>query len=704
MVSAAHAKHRIIVHLDLDCFYAQVEMICNPALRGKPLGVHQKFLLVTCSYEARNCGLKKLMSVKDAINQCPDLVLVNGEDLTKYREMSYKFTALLEEFTPLVERLGLDENFVDVTDMVKMRLEQWKKDFSAISCPGHVYKNQTVDLHDPTHRRLAVGSQIAAEMREAMYNRLGLTGCAGIATNKLLSKLVTGIFKPNQQTVLLPEGRQDLMVNLGLLRKVPGIGPRTAKRLMALGLHTVSDLQTCSSEMLARELGVLTAQHIQKLSRGEDDSPVTPSRSPQSISDEDSFKKCSSEAEVRKRMETLLTNLFDRLHKDGRKPHTIKLTIRQISAAKQWLNRESRQCPIPPHVIQRIGTDDSSVKTHLVGLLMQLLYKMINVKGPFYITLLNVCFSNFKDPPASAKHSIGFYLTRPSPSSSSEKLVRKMENMNVQHATPAGQVDICEDLPEARNARSVKASLETTSLPKETNIPEFPAHLLPAGIDYDVFNQLPKDIKEEILSSQKEERDTAATPLHQTLPPWREELADRAQDKTSCAPSHSGRTRQNFSALAFEPTSEKLPQTMDGCASRRFVPQHSPLETAGELTEHADPVDDNDLSPALSPPSLLWTGTPEGREHPEKLQPDDGPSHCASGKEGPKLDLPSSVDPKTFSELPAEIQKELLVEWKGQEPISKIQASRTPEKLKKHKKGLPSSPQSNSLLRYFKPR
>ncbi|XP_062984316.1 DNA polymerase iota isoform X3 [Elgaria multicarinata webbii] len=418
-----NTPHRIIVHLDLDCFYAQVEMICNPSLRGKPLGVQQKSTVITCNYEARNVGLKKCMSVREAKEKCPDLVLVNGEDLTKYREISYKVTALLEEFTPLVERLGFDENFVDITDIVEIRLEQWKKEFSTISWSGHIYKNQTVDLRNPTHRRLAVGSQIAAEMREAMHSRLGLTGCAGVASNKLLSKLVSGIFKPNQQTVLLPEGRQDLLANLDHIRKVPGIGFKTAKRLVALGLGTVCDLQMCSAGILERELGVLAAQHIQKLSWGEDDSPVTPSGAPQSLSDEDSFKKCSSEAEVRKKVEELLANLLDRLRKDGRKPHTIRLTIRQFSSVNKWPNRESRQCPIPSHVVQRIRTDDSNVKTYLVAILMKLFRKMVSVEVPFHLTLLNVCFSNLKDPPASAKQSIGFYLTRPSTSSNSEKRV-----------------------------------------------------------------------------------------------------------------------------------------------------------------------------------------------------------------------------------------------------------------------------------------
>ncbi|EPY82689.1 hypothetical protein CB1_000632021 [Camelus ferus] len=245
--------------------------------------VQQKYLVVTCNYEARKLGVKKLMNVRDAKEKCPQLVLINGEDLTRYREMSYKVTELLEEFSPVVERLGFDENFVDLTEMVGKRLQQLQSDeIAALTVSGHVYNNQAVNLRDLLHVRLLVGSQIAAEMREAMYIQLGLTGCAGVASNKLLAKLVSGVFKPNQQTVLLPESSQDLIHSLNHIKEIPGIGYKTAKRLEALGISNVRDLQTFSSKILEKELGISVAQRIQKLSLGEDHSPVTPSGPPQS--------------------------------------------------------------------------------------------------------------------------------------------------------------------------------------------------------------------------------------------------------------------------------------------------------------------------------------------------------------------------------------------------------------------------------------
>nr|XP_027816859.2 DNA polymerase iota isoform X6 [Ovis aries] len=407
---AGSSSCRVIVHVDLDCFYAQVEMISNPELKDKPLGVQQKYLVVTCNYEARKLGVKKLMSVRDAKEKCPQLVLVNGEDLTRYREMSYKVTELLEEFSPVVERLGFDENFVDLTEMVEKRLEQLQSDeLSALTVSGHVYNNQSVNPRDTLHIRLLVGSHIAAEMREAMYQQLGLTGCAGVASNKLLAKLVSGVFKPNQQTVLLPESSQDLIHSLNHIKEIPGIGYKTAKRLEALGISSVRDLQTFSSKILEKELGISVAQRIQKLSFGEDDSPVTPSGPPQSFSEEDSFR-CSSEVEAKTKIEELLASLLNRVCQDGRKPHTVRLVIRRYSSEK-LCNRESRQCPIPSHIVQKLGAGNYDVMAPMVDILMKLFRNMVNVKMPFHLTLLSVCFCNLKSRNTAKKGTIDYYLT-----------------------------------------------------------------------------------------------------------------------------------------------------------------------------------------------------------------------------------------------------------------------------------------------------
>ncbi|KAG7276696.1 hypothetical protein CRUP_006875 [Coryphaenoides rupestris] len=268
-VARGGVTRRVILHMDLDCFYAQVEMLRDPSLRSLPLGVQQKTIVVTCNYVAREHGVAKLMSVVDAKEKCPQLVLVRGEDLTHYRDMSYKVTELLMSFCPLVERLGLDENFVDVTEMVDKRLTRCS------AFEGHVYNRSRV-------------------------------------------------------------------------------GHQTSKRLQALGLVSVQDLQLFPLVDLVKEFGASTGQRLKNLSLGIDESPVTPSGPPQSLSDEDSFKKISTPGEVVEKSRDLLSSLVERMQKDGRRPQTLRLTIRRFSADNKWMSRESRQGPIPPHVGHKV--------------------------------------------------------------------------------------------------------------------------------------------------------------------------------------------------------------------------------------------------------------------------------------------------------------------------------------------------------------
>ncbi|XP_030421938.1 DNA polymerase iota isoform X4 [Gopherus evgoodei] len=654
--------HRVIVHTDLDCFYAQVEMIHNPELRDKPLGVQQKYLVVTCNYEARRLGIQKLMSVRDAKEKCPELVLVNGEDLTQYREMSYKVTA--------------------------------------------------VNLHDVMHIRLIIGSQIAAEMREAMYNRLGLTGCAGVASNKLLSKLVSGTFKPNQQTVLLPESCQDLVGSLDHISKIPGIGYKTTKRLELLGLSSVRDLQTFSPVILAKELGVSMAQHIQKLSYGDDHSPVASSGPPQSLSDEDSFKKCSSEMEVKKKIEELLANLLDRISKDGRKPHTIRLTIRKFSSTNKWFSRESRQCPIPSHVIQKFGTGSSDVVAPLVGILMKLFRKMIKLEMPFHLTLLSVCFSNLKALPTLTKGSIGFYLTQSSPPSSSGK---KMDDV------PQVQVNSCSFVPDGRirNTGTRESSLETKSYAEEPGIPVCPIHLFPAGIDQEVFSQLPEDIKEEIISDKSGQRIHTKHVLSQPLPFSKGALPFFAQEEMHTTPD-SRRADHSISSLVcsehFQSTSEletaMIHRPNPNCSLSLQDPPEYPESALIDNCMEQVPKESLNFNSSdsivlnLQSQHFLQPHSSDRQEQPIGAAfQDKGPREQASG-EG-RIVFPPNVDPDIFSELPAEMQKELLAEWKNLKPVSKMHQNKPSEKLKtnKGKKNVVlCSSQSNSLLRYFKPK
>ncbi|XP_014394370.1 PREDICTED: DNA polymerase iota [Myotis brandtii] len=686
VVPAGSSSSRVIVHVDLDCFYAQVEMISNPELKGKPLGVQQKYLVVTCNYEARELGVKKLMNVRDAKEKCPQLVLVNGEDLTRYREISYKVTELLEEFSPVVERLGFDENFVDLTEMVEKRLQQLPSDdLSALTVSGHVYNNQSINLHDVLHIKLLVGSQIAAEMREAMYNQLGLTGCAGVASNKLLAKLVSGIFKPNQQTVLLPESSQDLIHSLKHIKEMPGIGYKTAKRLEALGISSVHDLQTFSSKILEKELGISIAQRIQKLSFGEDNSPVTPSGPPQSFSEEDSLKKCSSEVEAKSKIQELLANLLKRVCQDGRKPHTIRLIIRRYSSEKHC-SRESRQCSIPSHIIQKLGTGSYDVMTPMVDILMKLFRSMVNVKMPFHLTLLSVCFCNLKSLNTTKKGTIDYYLTPSlSTTSCSGKRSFKMKDTQMEDFSKDKKTN-WDFLPTGRieSPRTGESPLNTISFSKDQNSDDFPLRSLPEGIDEEVFKQLPVDIQEEILSGKSREKVQGKGSLSSPLQASRGILSffstKQMQDSPLNPRDNLSNSKQMSSSSPCEPGTSGLNNSSSYLSSQKDSSHYldsslkdermsqGPKKSQGFHFSNTNPT----VSVFHSFPNLqseqLFSKNRTTDSHKQPTAEASDHEGLAENREqdstAEKITFPSDVDPKVFYELPEEVQKELLADWK----------------------------------------
>lgn len=189
---------RTIIHIDIDCFYAQVEMIKNPELRNIPFAVNQKSYIVTSNYVAREYGLKKMMLVQDARKVCPNLRFINGEDLHDYRQMSYKVTNLIQRYYKCVERLAIDENYVDVSDEVNTRL----KSEAIIELIGNVFGDTSDMCSCGCTERIKIGTIIAQELRDQIKSELQLTTCAGIAHNKLLAKLVgASIDQINKQLI-----------------------------------------------------------------------------------------------------------------------------------------------------------------------------------------------------------------------------------------------------------------------------------------------------------------------------------------------------------------------------------------------------------------------------------------------------------------------------------------------------------------------
>ncbi|KAK6359443.1 hypothetical protein TWF696_000602 [Orbilia brochopaga] len=259
-VSDSKSK-RVILHFDYDCFYASCHEKINPALKNMPLAIQQKQIIVTCNYVARKKGLHKLQLLSEAKRACPELVVVNGENLDLFRDCSKDNFLFLKQYiwSGRIERLGFDEVFMDVTDQIDYNLslaekEGFKAGFYQLKpdqpnfgfkfewdvVPGHLHpalskpnSRQSQETLDQIPKRLLLASHLAQYLRLLLLDEQGFTCSAGVCTSKLTAKLAGTINKPCAQTLLLPDHVQDFLDGLAVL-KIPGIGGKTGRILRDL--------------------------------------------------------------------------------------------------------------------------------------------------------------------------------------------------------------------------------------------------------------------------------------------------------------------------------------------------------------------------------------------------------------------------------------------------------------------------------------
>ncbi|KAF3177241.1 hypothetical protein TWF751_002754 [Orbilia oligospora] len=250
------SRQRVILHFDYDCFYASCHERLNPALKNLPLAIQQKQIIVTCNYVARKRGLHKLQLLSEAKRACPDLVVVNGENLDLFRDCSKENFLFLKEYiwSGKIERLGFDEVFMDVTDQIDYNLDLAKKEsfktgfyqlkpdqpnfgfkFDWDTIPGHLYPPLTKpssklpqEILDQIPKRLLLATHLAQYLRLLLLDQQGFTCSAGVCNSKLTAKLAGTINKPSAQTLLLPDYTQEFLDDLAVLN-IPGIGSKTGR-------------------------------------------------------------------------------------------------------------------------------------------------------------------------------------------------------------------------------------------------------------------------------------------------------------------------------------------------------------------------------------------------------------------------------------------------------------------------------------------
>jgi nucleotidyltransferase/DNA polymerase involved in DNA repair len=295
------AEGRVIACVDMDYFYAQVleQTFPDETDRGRaPVGVLQgNCCITTCNYRARERGVTKLMSLNAAKKQCPELVILDGSDLTPFRAASERIAAVLEAFGAPVERLGMDESFLDLTDLAASRARQR----ATQSCfEGHVLGGPAT-CEKAHEQLLAEGSVILLEMRTAVRNTLGLTCSGGIGTSRLAAKLGAEANKPDQQSTVMPSALVAMLPGLPF-RRLQGVGGRAAcKALLAAyvaagepggalpsGEYTAllcRHVAALPLTTLERALGTpALARQAWAMVRGEDRRPVVQSEPPKTVS------------------------------------------------------------------------------------------------------------------------------------------------------------------------------------------------------------------------------------------------------------------------------------------------------------------------------------------------------------------------------------------------------------------------------------
>jgi DNA polymerase IV len=294
---------RKIIHVDMDAFYASVEQMDHPELKGKPLAVggsEIRGVVSAASYEARKFGVRSAMSGVQAAKNCPELIFVKPR-FERYKEISQKIRKIFYEYTDLVEPLSLDEAYLDVTTNKK--------------------GNPSASL-------------LAEEIRTRIFNEVGLTASAGISINKFVAKVASDYNKPNGQKTVNPDEVESFLEHLDI-KKFYGIGKVTKEKMYQHGIFTGKDLKSKTQEYLEKNFGK-SGGFYYNIVRGIHHSEVKPNRISKSVAAEHTFNEnLTSEIYMQQRLEQIASELERRLKKHNISGKTVTLKIKYSNFTTQ---------------------------------------------------------------------------------------------------------------------------------------------------------------------------------------------------------------------------------------------------------------------------------------------------------------------------------------------------------------------------------
>jgi DNA polymerase-4 len=288
---------RRILHVDMDAFFAAVEQKRHPELIGKPIVIGgdgnpmTRGVVSTASYEAREYGIHSAMPLRNAYRLCPEAIFL-PVDYDAYVKASEKIKALLRSFTPLLEDVGIDEAFLDITD---------------------------IDM---------ASEEIANKIKEKIKVETGLTCSIGIGPNKLLAKIASDMKKPDGLTIISPEDIQKMIWPLPV-RKLWGVGPKTEKRLQDIGIITIGDLASIPPEKLIGDFGQSYGNYLYEASKGIDETPLITHWEPKSMSRETTFQRDTDNwTLIAKNLADLTKDVVDSMKASGYQGKTVTIKIR----------------------------------------------------------------------------------------------------------------------------------------------------------------------------------------------------------------------------------------------------------------------------------------------------------------------------------------------------------------------------------------
>ena len=330
----------MILHMDMDAFFAAVERLDDPALAGCCLVVgsdSRRGVVAAASYEARRFGIHSAMPMFQARRLCPDLVIVPPRR-ARYQRVSRAIMAHLSDYTPLVEKVSIDEAYLDVS-----------------GC----------------QRLFGPPAEMAAHIKSSIRERFGLTCSIGGAPLKFLAKIASDMHKPDGLTLIAPEEVDAFIAALPVAR-IPGVGQRTQEQLEKMGLYRMADVRRMPTETLARRMGKF-GRRLHELSRGVDRSRVQPWQPVKSISEEKTLSRdISDRADLNRIILRQAEDVGRRLRASGLKARIVSLKLKfadfQQLTRRTTLERPTRSSTvIYTRAVDLLGSVSLGKKVRLVG-------------------------------------------------------------------------------------------------------------------------------------------------------------------------------------------------------------------------------------------------------------------------------------------------------------------------------------------------